>query len=196
MPRITHRRSLRALESWIEGFGTTTNTTAQDRAGKELVGVAWSGYPWSSAPTRGEAWGAGAVGTADQHAAFRFKIPAVPPGGAVDQALLRCVYDRPLGSGPWTANIAAQVGAQPPPDFSGSNLPSNWTQSTAKTAVTITGVGVVNHDITAIVNECAALAGWDGTLNLAFFNTMTLAGVEDNIRVNMSPCLLLRGITP
>lgn len=186
----------RALEKLCIGSATGgTGAGCQARHGKELVGSAWSGYPWPGDPSRGEAFGVGAVGSALQHAVFRYYAPALYEGATVQQALLRTIFDRAIGAGgPWTADIHGQAGAQPPADISGSNLPSAWTKTTAKTSINITAETAQVIDITSVINELCGLSGFDGHINLVFFSTMTPTA-DDTIRVQTSPVLVLRGIS-
>lgn len=96
-------------------------------------------------------------------AAVSLQGVVVPDGHAVDSAMLRLYA---LSASPTPATIAAEIYAQEsasPAAISVGNLPETWVKTAARTSIpggALATLGYKDFDVTALVQEVIADAGW------------------------------------
>ncbi len=121
----------------------------------------------------------GTAATYDGWPAWRFTALNIPVGATIDNATFTIVK---TGSGNWSDSTLFGNDTDQPAAWSGSNVPSNATATTASIALTNAGQYANSaHDVDPHVTEITGRGGWADGDDMAFFVKRTGTGYNANI---------------
>jgi hypothetical protein len=131
---------------------------------------------WYSQFTTGtqKVWFAGFYGGYDQNGAVRFQTLGVPQGATINSATL--TVQATIDNGNMQATIYGDD-VDDAAGWSGGNLPSGVTKTTANVNFTVSSTGTFTAGLTGIVQEIISRPGWSSSndIRFALLNQITAA---------------------